>query len=253
MMEKNKKNLIFFIKISFLVYTLHCLNEYRLRVLQDIENKLALIHSSLEKSKELLINKFEKTEIKLIESATKLEENLSKTKIVLKKIKMSQMESFKTSERVSDLILKMVESNQKATMIQPPITIINESTTKPIVIGILIILSISIVFTWWFAPKIVLATTSQVAKLNLIASELLKYIPGSNSAKGSTFIMDLCIKIETEIINGKSSHTVIETLTQKTYTLEEYIDKVLVKSSSLVGETATIITETGQDVSGLFF
>jgi sugar-specific transcriptional regulator TrmB len=102
----------------------------------------------------------------LIESSAKLEESLNKIKIVLKKIKISQMESFKTSEKVSELILKMIESQQETAIIQPPIIIINESVTKTIVMGILVVLFISIACAWCLAPRVILVTTTQIVKLN---------------------------------------------------------------------------------------
>lgn len=253
MMGKESHNWISYVKLSVLIYSIYYLNECRLSMLKDVENKLAIMHTSLEKSKELFINKFEKTEIKLIESSEKWEESFNKTKILLKKIKISQMESFQNSEKVSELILKMVESQQKAAAIQPPITIMDESVVKPIVMAILAVLCLSIVCTWWYAPKIILVTTTQIAKLNLIVSELVQYIPRSNSAKGTSFVTELGIRINTEVIRGISNHTVTETLTQKTFTLEEYLIKVMVNNPHVTQEVLPVITKAGHDISVLFY
>jgi hypothetical protein len=56
-----------------------------------------------------------------------------------------------------------------------------------------------------------------------VVNGVVKYIPGSNLAKGTSFLVDLCVRINTEVINGISSHTVKETLTQRNFELEEYL------------------------------
>jgi hypothetical protein len=249
-MEKGSNNWVSYLQLFVLIYTIHCLNEYRLSVLKDVENKLAIMHTSLEKSKELFINEFEKTDIKLMESSEKLEESFNKTKILLKKLEISQMESFKNSEKVSELILKMVESQQKAAELQPPIIIIDDKSIILLIVTLTGLFLIS-VCTLWCAPKIILLITTQIAKLNFIVNGLVQVIPGSNSAKGTSFLTDLGIRINTEVIRGISNHTVTEILTQKTFTLEEYLIKVLVNNPHLTQEVLPVLTKSGVDISGL--
>jgi hypothetical protein len=245
-MEKGSNNWVSYLQLSVLIYTIHCLNEYRLSVLKDVENKLAIMHTSLEKSKELFINKFEKTDIKLMESSEKLEESFNKTEILLKKMDIS----FKTSEKVSELILKMLESQQKAVEIQPIILIIDESAIR-LIITLTLACLIYYVCTLWDVPQIILLKTTQIAKLNFIVNWLVQVIPGSNSAKGTSFLTDLGIRIHTEVIRGISNHTVTEILTQKTFTLEEYLIKVLVNNPHLTQEVLPVLTKSGIDISGL--
>jgi hypothetical protein len=249
-MESKNINWLSYLQLSLLTYLLYRLNEYRLHLLNNIDQKFAIMHSALEKNKELLINKFEKTENKLIESTSKLQESLTKTKAILQKIDLTQIQSFETSEKVSKLILKMVESHQKASIAQPSSITIIESSSKPIVIGIVVIIVFSSVFVWWYTPKIILITTTQLGKINLIVSELLKYIPSSNSASGQTFIPQLGIRINTDITNGITTHTVTDTLNQATYTLEQYLSKVLPNPTTIID--IPTVTDTGVNVAGLF-
>lgn len=150
----------------------------------------------------------------------------------------------------NEAILKMLEL-QKNTLAQaqPTINIVNESSTKPLVIGAIVVIVLAVSCVWYFAPKVLYITTTQLGKLNLVVSELLRYLPGSNCANGTTFLPRLKLKIVTEITNGQPVHTIISSDGTR-----QLLEEFLATYSSVAASAAPIIDfvpQSGINIMGL--
>lgn len=140
----------------------------------------------------------------------------------------------------------------------PAISIVNESYTKPLIICSLILIAATVSCVWWFGPKVVYFSVSQFNKLHFMVLDLLRYLPGSDSAEGTTFLTKLNLRVETTITNGMPSHKII-TAGDVSYGLEEFLLKVpgygaksVVDVTGNISEVAAVVTSTGVDISSLF-
>jgi hypothetical protein len=209
------------IQISLVFYLMYKINRVRVEMLDSLEN---------------VNSKVESLDFNFIESINN--------------------NKFKESNEV---ILKMLELQSKtaASSHLPVINIVNESSTKPVVIGSLILIALTVSCIWWFGPKVLYITTTQIGKINLIVSELLRFIPGSNSAEATTFLTKLNLRVVTTIDKGIPYHRVI-TSDDVSYGLEEFLLKMpwyASKSVASVAENAPDITDfltkSGVDLTGL--
>jgi hypothetical protein len=158
-----------------------------------------------------------------------------------------------------EVVLKMLELQNKtaASSNLPAINIVNESHAKPMVIGSLIIIVLTVCCLWWFIPKAIEATTAQFYKAEWIVSEVLRLIPGSNSAEAVTFITSCNIKIVTVITRGMPTHTIV----MHDNTSIDLVDFILAYTKRVgnpaltMGDTipavVDIITKSGVDISAI--
>lgn len=88
---------------------------------------------------------------------------------------------------------------QKTTLSEPTINIINELSTKSLVIGLILLVVFTVSCILYFSPEVLYVTTAQLGKVNFIVSELLRYIPDSNSTCATIYLINVGLKIVTEI------------------------------------------------------
>jgi hypothetical protein len=231
------------IQMSLVLYLMYKLNRLKADMLDGIENGNHKMLNGIENVNSKVLNGLENVNSKV----ELLDLNFIKS---IKDIK------FKESNEV---ILKMLELQSKtaASSHLPVINIVNESSVKPVVIGTVILVVLTVSCIWWFSPKVWYITTTQLGKVNYIISELLRLIPGSNSAEATYFITRCNLKIVTTIDKGIPYLKVINH-NDVSQGLEEFILQHaphLVNAVSNVTEAVPtvvdVITKSGIVVTGL--
>lgn len=209
-----------------------------------------------------MLNNIEKVNAKMLESMSEINskvlKNIGKVNSKVESLDLNFINNVKSKES-NEVILKMLELQAKtaASHNVPSVNIVNESSTKPVVIGVLILVVVAVSCIWWLAPKVLLITTTQLGKVNLIISELLRFMPGSNSAEATTFLNKLNIKIITTIDKGIPHHKVI-TSSDKSYGLEEFLTNSSLYPPSYrtgmdggIPEIMSAVTNSGVDFTSL--
>lgn len=239
---KSINGIILLSQIFIAVYVSEKIKSYKLDMKTHIDQTVNTLLTSFDKSKDILLNNLVKTNDNICKSSSEIEIHLLKTKSLLQDIDL-----IKHSEAANKTILKMLEAQQHT---QPTITILNESTTKPLVIGALILIVVSCGFAWYYVPKIVVMTLSQFNQFQYIVNEVLRYIPGSNTATATTYIPSLHIRMITTITRGSAHHSVHDTKLNQTFELQDYLVKFLINQNTTI-EVAECITKNGLNITGL--
>lgn len=169
--------------------------------------------------------------------------------LLLKSESMFNNTSDKTGKLILDLYLK--QSELAANMSTSHVSVIQQSnSSKFLVITTLIILSACLVGAYFYIPKIITLTQTQFYKLVWLKSELLRLIPGSNTAEGSIHLRQYAqFKINTKIESGIPELTIINTHTNETQCLLDFIDNLLINSASSSGSEVDSVINTCQVVT----
>ena len=212
-----------------------------------------------------LVYKINKIEVEMLDSITKInskmENSIDKVNSKVESLDLTNTEYINNTKlkESTEVVLKMLELQSKAATSHniPAINIVNESSTKPVIIGSLILIVVTVSCIWWFGPKVLYVTTTQLGKVNLIISELLRFMPGSNSAEATTFLTKLNLKIVTTIDKGIPHHRVI-TSDDVSYGLEEFLlkmpwynSKSVIDVTDTIPEIIDIVAKSSIDITGL--
>lgn len=243
---------------SLIIYLVYKINKTQVEMLEtvtrantNLREKMELFNSKFIES----INSNNSAQVKMLEKAqktnAKIDGKLEAINSKMKSLDLSFIESMNNNNNNSirfkesnEVVLKMLELQNKvaAESSVPAINIVNESYTKPVVIGAFVLVALTAACVWWLTPKVLLITVTQLEKLNYIVSEISRFLPGSNSAEGITVLTKLGIRIVTKITKGTPELTVLK-LDDTAMSLEAYILELI--SRGVVESGANVIEIVG--------
>lgn len=168
---------------------------------------------------------------------------------------MSKVFDLKTSMS-NDMVTKLISTQQ------PAVTVVNESISKYVLIGSLVLLGLIALGGVYLAPKITLVSGKTFGMLNYTLSEILKHSPWAptNTGTGVVTYTEAKVRITTEIINGLAQHMVTKLSAQglsNKIPLEQYLLELAgagLGSDSAMSKTievADIITKSGVNITCL--
>lgn len=259
--KSNQNKFYSILNMSLLVYVFYALDrkvsavKTQVGTVKDnvIESIIAITDSSFAN-----ISKQLSQEIRL-ENATLIEIHLKKME-ELKEVLTANHGILiqKTSAKTDQLILKLldIQATASKSLGAPTVHIYQESSTKPLVIGGLIFLAIVFAGSYFIVPKVAMMTASQWVKFQYFVSEVVRYIPGYNTAEG-VFHVDghPHFKIITEITRGIPYHTVHDTRYDTQEPLSSFIENLLnsaTDSSSVTSAVELLVevsTKTGDVIN----
>lgn len=249
---------------SLIIYLVYKINKTQVEMLEtvtrantNLREKMELFNSKFIES----INSNNSAQVKMLEKAqktnAKIDGKLEAINSKMKSLDLSFIESMNNNNNNSirfkesnEVVLKMLEFQNKvaAESSVPAINIVNESYTKPAVIGAFVLVALTAACVWWLTPKVLLITVTQLEKLNYIVSEISRFLPGSNSAEGITVLTKLGIRIVTKITKGTPELTVLK-LDDTAMSLEAYILELIsrgvVESGANVTEIVGTVSNSG--------
>lgn len=168
-----------------------------------------------------------------------LNTHLSKINKMTKDLALNNESLFKdTSDKTGELILNLYNKQVELAynLGTPHVNVIQQQSNNKIwIITAVILLSVLAVGAYIYIPKVVTLTQGQFLKLQYLKSEIIRLIPGSNTAEGSIHLKEYTqFKINTSIESGIPELTMINTQTNETQCLLTFIDDLLTKASSNV-------------------
>jgi hypothetical protein len=225
MIKVNFNHVFSLLNTSILLYTFYTLSSKITTLKTNLADSItAVVDSSYIKFSDQITKKIG------VENQTLLEGHLDKMREIEHSFSAKHGELIKTTSAKTDLLVSrifdaQITASQK--FLPPSVNIVQESNVKPLVIGAVIIVSIVVLCTCYFAPKIAMVTNAKFTELQWVFSEILRYIPGSNSATG-TCHLDGAVnyRISTQIISGIPKHTIYNTQDGSSQDLAEFIIKL---------------------------
>ena len=169
----------------------------------------------------------------IIEKGTQIENHLIKIdKLADKLSHKHDVFIQETSSKTNHLVLKLIEgqSNLANSMGHQNslVCVVPQSNTKTYIVSFVLLCTIGAAIGFYFIPKVITLSTTQFIKIKYIAAEVLRLMPGSNSASGVTHLPDHPnIKISTNIEDGISIHTFVDLSTNKEGCLLEFVDSLI--------------------------
>ena len=171
----------------------------------------------------------------ILEKGTQIENHLIKIdKLADKLSHKHDVFIQETSSKTNHLVLKLIEgqSNLANSMAHQNslVGVAPQSNTKTYILAFVVLCGIGAAVSFYFIPKVVTLTTGQFMKIQYIAAEVLRLIPGSNSSSGTSHLPDNPnIRINTHTNDGLSTHVYIDLATNQEGCLLEFIDSLIKK------------------------
>ena len=194
----------------------------------------------IETGNELIKSKMSKTNHQVIELSDAMIQHLSKIDTSLKSL---DPELILTKH--NSLLLKMLEKQNT-----PIINIVSDNSYSKLITISLFFLVIggTILTLYYYVPAVAIFTKKKIMALTFLSNNIITKIPGSNSADGVCYLPTYNLQLLTQIKSGHSTHTVIDLLTPKEYTLAEYLTKLALLTTQV---TTKVVEQTPYIVHGL--
>jgi hypothetical protein len=236
---------------SLLLYVFYTLHTKIVALRANItESITAIVDSSYVKFSKHIAQKIQ------LENKTMLEAHLKRMEDIEFSFSTKSSEFIQSTSAKTDLLVnKMLEAQIAASqkLAAPSVQIVQESNVKPLVIGAFVLLSGIIVCSYYLVPKIAVITVAKFTELQWVFTEIIKHIPGSNSATGVCHLKGVPFyKVVTKVRGGISKHVIQDTRDGSTHDLGDFILNISASPRPTptinLSDVVNIVTSAGESV-----